>query len=207
MPQFESPLAVPPLPYAKDALEPFLSARTLEFHYEKHHKGYLKKLMKIVAGKPEERMTLEELIRSSDGDLFNNAAQVWNHNFYWRSMRPGGGGKPEGQVRELIQQAFGTVDDFKRELGAAAEGEFGSGWAWLVKDSYGRLRVQKSDDAENPLQHGFVPLLTIDVWEHAYYLDYQNERDRYVKGFLEDGINWDFIEENLRMGNPAAPTG
>ena len=102
MPQFESPLAVPPLPYAKDALEPFLSARTLEFHYEKHHKGYLKKLMKIVAGKPEERMTLEELIRSSDGDLFNNAAQVWNHNFYWRSMRPGGGGKPEGQVRELI---------------------------------------------------------------------------------------------------------
>ena len=200
-----SKIEVPALPYAKDALAPHIGARTVDIHYEKHHKGYLRKLLAIVRDKPEERLDLETLIRGSDGDLFNNAAQVWNHTFYWRSMRPGGGGVPQGQLHDLIVQAFGSVDSFKHEFAAAANGEFGSGWAWLVKDPNGRLRVLNSSDAENPLQHEHVPLLTLDVWEHAYYLDYQNERDRYVSGFLDHLVNWDFIASNLRHGNPAAP--
>jgi Fe-Mn family superoxide dismutase len=200
-----SKIEVPALPYAKDALAPQISARTVDVHYEKHHKGYLRKLLAIIRDKPEERMDLEALIRGSQGDLFNNAAQVWNHSFYWRSMRPDGGGAPPPRLRERIAQAFGSVDAFKREFAAAANGEFGSGWAWLVKDANGRLRVLNSDDAENPLQHDFVPLLTLDVWEHAYYLDYQSERDRYVRGFLDHLMNWDFVASNLERANPAAP--
>jgi Fe-Mn family superoxide dismutase len=195
---------VPPLPYAKSALAPHISARTLEFHYEKHHKGYMQKLRKIVEGKPEERSSLVDLIRSADGALFNNAAQVWNHTFYWRSMRPNGGGSPTGELRSVLERAFGSVDAFKRELAEAANGEFGSGWAWLVKDQQGKLRVQNSSDAQNPIQRGLLPLCTIDVWEHAYYLDVQNERSVYVQRFLDHLIHWDFIAENLQLDRSAA---
>jgi superoxide dismutase, Fe-Mn family len=190
-------LELPPLPYAKGALAPHLSARTLNVHYEKHHKGYLRKLSKLVRGKPEEKLSLEELVRTSTGDVFENAAQVWNHNFYWRSMRPAGGGRPGKPLRELLVSSFGSVADCKRRLAEAANGRFGSGWAWLVKDERGRLRIQSSSNAENPLQQGCVPLLTLDVWEHAYYLDYQSERERYVRGFLDHLLNWDFVAENL----------
>jgi len=190
---------VPPLPYSKDALAPTLGPRTLELHYEKHHKGYLAKVQKMLEGKPEADGELEDLIRTADGALFDNAAQVWNHTFYWRSMRPRGGGKPEPALRDVLDSAFGSVDEFRRRFAEAATGEFGSGWAWLVKDKYGRLRVQSSTDAENPIREGFVPLLTCDVWEHAYYLDYQNERSRYVEGFLDQLVNWEFVAENLGL--------
>jgi len=190
---------VPPLPYPKDALAPTLGPRTLELHYEKHHKGYLAKVQKMLAGKPEADGELEDLIRTADGALFDNAAQVWNHTFYWRSMRPRGGGPPEPALRDVLESAFGSFDEFRRRFAEAANGEFGSGWAWLVKDKYGRLRVQSSTDAQNPIREGFVPLLTCDVWEHAYYLDYQNERSRYVEGFLDQLVNWEFVAENLGL--------
>ena len=185
------------LPYPKDALAPHLSERTLDLHYEKHHKGYLHKLEKLVRGKPEEKQGLEELIRRAHGELFDSAAQVWNHNFLWRSMRPQGGGKPEGHVGNVLDDAFGGVGEFKRRFAEAANEQFGSGWVWLVKDERGRLSIQSTSNAENPLQGNRVPLLTLDVWEHAYYLDYQSERDRYVRGFLDHLLNWDFIAENL----------
>jgi Fe-Mn family superoxide dismutase len=190
-------LLLPPLPYAKDALAPHLSARTLELHYEKHHKGYLRKLAKLVRGKPEEKLSLEQLVRHTDGAIFDNAAQVWNHDFYWRSMKPGGGGRPGNPLRELLVRGFGSVADFKAELAEAANARFGSGWAWLLLDARGRLRVESTPNAENPLQRGATPLLTLDVWEHAYYLDYQNERERYVRGFLDRLLNWDFVLANL----------
>lgn len=186
-----------PLPYAKHALAPCLSARTLEEHYEKHHKGYLRKLAKRVRGKPEEELTLEALVRTSSGEIFECVAQVWNHDFYWRSMRPGGGGRPGKVVSERLASSFGSVGDFKRRLAEAANERFGSGWAWLTAEGSGRLRIESSANAENPLRSGGVPLLAIDVWEHAYYLDYQSERDRYVKGFLDHLLNWEFVEENL----------
>jgi Fe-Mn family superoxide dismutase len=192
-------IQVPPLPYPKDALAPHVSARTVELHYEKHHKGYLAKVKKILEGKPEADGELEDLIRTAEGTLFDNAAQVWNHTFYWRSMRPRGGGKPEQALLDVLTNAFGSFDEFRQRFAEAANGEFGSGWAWLVKDKHGRLRVQSSTDAENPIREGFVPLLTLDVWEHAYYLDYQNERDRYVERFLDHLVNWDFVTENLGL--------
>ena len=188
---------LPPLPYARRALAPHLSARTLDEHYEKHHKGYLRKLTKLVRGKPEEKLSLEELVRTSSGDVFENAAQIWNHNFYWRSMRPGGGGRPDKAMGELLAKSFGSVADFKRRLAEAATERFGSGWAWLLQEQGGRLRIESSSNADNPLRNGFIPLLVIDVWEHAYYLDYQSERDRYVKGFLDHLLNWEFVAENL----------
>jgi Fe-Mn family superoxide dismutase len=188
---------IPPLPYAKDALEPHMSARTVELHYEKHHKGYLKKLEDLVRGKPEAEHSLEDLIRSADGAVFNNAAQVWNHTFYWQSMKPGGGGRPSGRLRDALEQAFGSFDSFKQGFAEAASNEFGSGWAWLVSDPRGRLRILSTTDAENPLQQDLTPLLTLDVWEHAYYLDYQNERDRYIRAFLDHVLNWEFVARNL----------
>jgi Fe-Mn family superoxide dismutase len=184
-------------PYPPDALAPHLSARTLQEHYEKHHKGYLDKLSKLVRGKPDEQRPLEDLIRHAEGEVFENAAQLWNHNFLWRSMRPDGGGDPERHVRDLLEDAFGTVNAFQRRFAEAAIGRFGSGWAWLVKDEGGRLGVRSTSNADNPLAHGCVPLLTLDVWEHAYYLDYRSERDRYVRAFLEHLLNWDFVAENL----------
>jgi Fe-Mn family superoxide dismutase len=198
------PFEIEPLPYAHDALEPVIGARTLEIHYGKHHQGYLRKLNAATEGKPEADRSLEELIRSADGDLFNNAAQVWNHSFYWRSMKPGGGTKPEGPLLDAIAGGFGSFENLKRELAEAAKGEFGSGWAWLVLGGDGRLRVQSSSDAENPLQRNLVPLLTIDVWEHAYYLDHQNDRAAYVEGVIENLLDWDFARENLKAGTDAA---
>jgi Fe-Mn family superoxide dismutase len=191
-------LRLPPLPYAKRALAPHLSASTLDVHYEKHHKGYLRKLAKLIRGKPEEKLSLEELVRRATGDVFDNAAQVWNHSFYWRSMRPPGGGPPEKDVRALVASSFGGLAEFKLRLAEAANGRFGSGWAWLVLDPRGRLRIQSTANAENPLQRGFVPLLALDVWEHAYYLDYRNERERYVRGYLDHLLNWEFLAANLR---------
>ena len=188
-----------PLPYGFGSLAPSISERTLVIHYGKHHQGYLRKLNAMTEGKPEARRSLEDLIESAEGDLYNNAAQVWNHNFYWKSMKPGGGGRPEGMLLDVIENAFGAFTDFKQELAEAANGEFGSGWAWLVRDRYGRLRIQKSSDAENPIRHGFEPLLTIDVWEHAYYLDYQNERGRYVERFIDDLIDWDRVASRLQL--------
>jgi Fe-Mn family superoxide dismutase len=188
---------IPKLPYAVDALAPHVSARTVEIHYEKHHKGYLEKLRRQIEGKPEADRALEDLIRTSEGGVFNNAAQVWNHTFYWRSMTPDGGGRPSGAIRDALEAGFGSFEDFKQRFGEAANGEFGSGWAWLVLAPSGRLQVISSSDAENPLQTGHTPLLTLDVWEHAYYLDYQNERARYVEGFLDHLANWKFAAENL----------
>ena len=198
-------IEVPPLPYSQRALAPYLSARTLNEHYEKHHKGYLRKLMKLVRGRPEEKLSLEELIRTGSGDVFENAAQIWNHDFYWRCMRPGGGGRPSKSVGELLATSFGSVANCKRRLAEAANERFGSGWAWLMRESPeqgGRMRIESTANAENPLQKGCVPLLVIDVWEHAYYLDYRSERDRYVKGFLDHLVNWDFVEENLVGAQP-----
>jgi Fe-Mn family superoxide dismutase len=184
-------------PYPQDALAPHLSARTLHEHYEKHHKGYLHKLSRLVRGKPEEKKSLEELIRHAEGEVFDNAAQLWNHNFLWRSLRPDGGGDPDGHLRDVLEDAFGTVGGFRRRFAEAATEHFGSGWTWLLKDERGRLDVRSTSNADNPLVHGCVPLLTLDVWEHAYYLDYRSERDRYVRAFLEHLLNWDFATENL----------
>jgi len=194
---------IPPLPYPKDALEPHLGAETLELHYEKHHKGYLEKLRKALEGRPEAKLSLAEIVRTSTGNVFNNAAQVWNHDFYWLSLRPDGGGKPEGELLERVEKSFGSVEAFRQEFAEAANGEFGSGWAWLVKDPLDRLKVINSSDADNPLQQGLVPLLTLDVWEHAYYLDFRNERARYVEAFLDHLLNWDFVAANLALGPPA----
>ena len=187
---------LPPLPYDKSALEPYISARTLDFHYEKHHRGYLTKLQKLIGGKPAAEKSLVDIIRSSQGNVFNFAAQVWNHTFYWDSMRPGGGGKPKGELATAIDRDFGDYRELARQFAEAAIGEFGSGWGWLVLTPGKKLRVINSSDAENPLQTRDTPLLTVDVWEHAYYLDYQNERERYVSGFIEHLLNWEFAEKN-----------
>jgi Fe-Mn family superoxide dismutase len=195
-----------PLPYPKQALEPHLGAETLELHYEKHHKGYMAKLEKAIQGEPEASRSLEDLIRTATGDLFNNAAQVWNHDFYWMSLDPNGGGEPQEDLASVIDASFGSVDRFREAFREAANGEFGSGWAWLVKHPDGALEVRNSSDAENPLQRGLVPLLTLDVWEHAYYVDYRNERARYVDAFLDHLLNWSFVAANLTLA-PAAHTG
>jgi len=195
---------IPALPYPKNALAPYIGAETVDLHYEKHSTGYLEKLAKLVRGKPEEGRSLEDLIRTARGDVFNNAAQVWNHNFYWLSMQPGGGGEPAHELAARIDRAFGSYIEFRAQFAGAAIGEFGSGWAWLVKGRDGRLFVCNSNDAENPLLRDLVPLLTIDVWEHAYYLDYRNERARYVEMFLDHLLNWDFVATNL---TPAPPAG
>jgi len=192
---------LPPLPYDKKALEPYIGARTVDLHYEKHHRGYLDKLWKALGDEAAKKKTLEDLIRTGSGKIFNLAAQTWNHTFYWESMRPGAGGKPSGHVADAIRTAFGGYDEFKRAFAEAANGQFGSGWAWLVvpPGSGGRLQIIATSDADNPLRReGFRPLLTCDVWEHAYYLDYQNERARYVEGFVDHLINWEFVAKNLR---------
>jgi len=188
---------LPPLPYEKHALAPHLSADTLETHYEKHHKGYLAKLEKAIGNKPEAELSLEDLIRRADGHVYNLAAQVWNHTFYWRSMHPEGGGRPGDALLAKLEQSFGSFDEFKQAFADAATGEFGSGWAWLVVDGGDRLRVRSSSDAENPLGTGQRPLLTIDVWEHAYYLDYRNERARYVDAVIEHLLDWEFAQKNF----------
>lgn len=189
-------LEIEPLPYAEDALEPHISAETLRLHYGKHHKGYMKKLRNAIENGPDAEKSLEDLIRSKSGDVFNNAAQVWNHSFYWKCLSPSGGGTPKGELAQAIDDNFGSLDRFHEAFADAANGEFGSGWAWLVQTPNGTLEVRSSSDADNPLQRDFTPLLTLDVWEHAYYLDYQNERNRYVEAFLGELLNWEFVAEN-----------
>ncbi len=190
---------VAPLPYAKDALEPHISARTLEFHYEKHHKGYMSKLKDAIENTDLAGKTLHEVILNADKPaVFNPAAQVWNHSFYWDCMKSSGGGAPSGDIAKAISDQFGSVDDMIKNLKQAANGQFGSGWAWLVKDKDDKLSVMGSANAENPLTQGLTPLLTIDVWEHAYYLDYQNNRAGYVDMFFDNLVNWEFVESNLK---------
>jgi superoxide dismutase, Fe-Mn family len=193
---------LPPLPYAEDALAPVISARTLQYHYGKHHKAYVDALNKLVIGTPFAAMTLERIIEASAGQpehapIFNNAAQSWNHAFYWRSLRPNGGGAPSPALGTLIASSFGDIASLKKELATAAATEFGSGWAWLVLDG-AKLKVVKTSNADNPLNSAMKPLLTIDVWEHAYYLDFQNRRPDYINGVLDKLINWEFAADNLQ---------
>lgn len=189
----------PALPYATNALEPHVSARTLEHHHGKHHKGYVDKLNNAIAGTAHEGQSLEAIITAahaaSDTGVFNNAAQSWNHTFLWSSMSPTGGGDPSGPLADAIVDRFGSVQRFRDEFKAAALAQFGSGWAWLVRTDAG-LDIVSTGNADTPLVHGVTPLLTLDVWEHAYYLDYQNKRDAYVDVFLSNLINWDFAAEN-----------
>jgi Fe-Mn family superoxide dismutase len=190
-----------PLPYAENALEPVISAKTLRLHYGKHNKGYVDTLNKLVAGTPFADMSLKQLVLATAGKpehapIFNNAAQAWNHAFYWRSLTPGGGGVPPPPLKTRIDSTFGDLEALKGELGTAATTLFGSGWAWLVLDG-AKLRVVKTGNAENPLTTHSTPLLAIDVWEHAYYLDFENKRADYVKGVIEKLINWNFAAENL----------
>jgi len=187
---------LPPLPWDKEALNPYISAETIDFHYGKHHQTYVTKLNGLVDGKPDADKSLEELVKTSEGGVFNNAAQVWNHTFYWNSMKPGGGGAPTGALLEAINSSFGSVDTFKQQFAEAATTQFGSGWAWLVSDG-GKLAVTKTPNAESPLKAGQKPLLTIDVWEHAYYIDFRNARPKYIDAFLSHLINWDFAASNL----------
>jgi Fe-Mn family superoxide dismutase len=192
---------LPELPYAQDALDPHISAETLSFHHGKHHNAYVTKLNELVAGTGLEGKSLEDIIHVAAKEepkagLFNNAAQVWNHTFYWHSMTPNGGGKPSGELAAKIDEDFGSFDNFAAEFKAAGGGRFGSGWAWLVLDSTGKLKVTKTLNADLPMVHGEAALLTMDVWEHAYYLDYQNRRPDYMGAFLGNLVNWEFAAEN-----------
>ncbi len=188
------PIELPPLPFAKNALEPHISSRTLEFHYGKHHQAYVDKVNAALKDKNSDE-DLESLIKTAEGGLFNNAAQVWNHTFYWNCLTPDGPGEPDPALQAALDADFGSVAKCKEELAEAAKGHFGSGWAWLVMNG-GKLRVISTSDAENPMRDGKTPLLTIDVWEHAYYLDYQNDRPGYVSAIVDRLLNWSFASEN-----------
>jgi Fe-Mn family superoxide dismutase len=192
---------LPPLPYSKDALEPHTSARTLEFHHDKHHAAYVTNLNNLVKDTPLASKSLEEVIHATAKDeskagIFNNAAQVWNHTFFWHCMKPKGGGNPSGDLAQAIDKAFGDLAKFKEQFKQAAVTQFGSGWAWLVLDQ-GALKISKTPNAVNPMSQGQTALLTVDVWEHAYYLDYQNRRPDFVQTFLDHLVNWDYVAKNL----------
>ena len=196
-----APIVLPPLPYADNALAPVISANTIGFHYGRHHRGYLDNLNKLIGGTAFADMPLEKIVAATAGKadqtaIFNNAAQTWNHTFYWQSLRPGGGGEPPAALKQRIEAAFGSVDACRKELSAAAVGQFASGWAWLVADR-GTLKVVRTGNADTPLTSGLTPLLTIDVWEHAYYLDYQNRRADYVNAVIDKLLNWEFAAKNL----------
>jgi superoxide dismutase, Fe-Mn family len=195
-------IVLPPLPYAEDALEPYYSAKTISFHYGKHHKTYVDNINKMVAGTDLENKNLGEIIMASVDDpakagIFNNSAQVWNHTFFWNGMKVGGGGRPAGEIAALLDSSFGGYDKFAELFKTTAVGRFGSGWAWLVMDGKA-LKVTSTLNADTPFARGQKPLLTIDVWEHAYYLDYQNRRADYVQTFLDHLLNWDFVAQNLK---------
>ncbi len=199
---------LPDLPYAKDALEPHISSDTLDYHYGKHHQAYVNKLNDGIKGTELEGKSLEEIIHATSGKadkqgIFNNAAQVWNHTFYWHSMKNTGGGKPSGAIAKKIEADFGSYDAFKEKFANAGATQFGSGWAWLVLNKSGKLEVVKTLNAENPMTDGHTPLLTMDVWEHAYYLDYQNRRPDYISTFLGELVNWEFVNENLENASEA----
>ena len=187
---------LPDLPYPENALEPYISAETLEFHYKKHHATYVDKLNGLIAGTEFESATLEEIIKRASGGIFNNGAQVWNHTFYWNCLSPNGGGTPEGELATAIEQAFGSFDDFKTRFSESAVNNFGSGWTWLVKNTDGSLEIVNTSNAANPMTNGKQPLLTCDVWEHAYYIDYRNARPKYVEA-LWNLVNWDFVARNF----------
>ena len=199
----KAPFTLPKLPYADDALAPVISANTISFHYGKHHATYVKVLNELIAGTPYEGLTLEEIVVRAAGDkdaaakkIFNNAAQAWNHEFYWHSMTPKGGA-PTAKIKDALDKSFGGLDAFKKAFSAAAVGQFGSGWAWLVKGSDGALKIETTSNADTPIAHGGTPLLVADVWEHAYYLDYQNRRPDHVGAWLDKLANWSFAGENL----------
>lgn len=188
---------LPELPYAKNALAPHMSEETLEYHYGKHHKTYVDKLNGLVPGTEFEGKSLEEIIKNASGGVFNNAAQVWNHTFFWNCLSPNGGGNPTGAVADAINAAFGSFDKFQEEFNNAAVSNFGSGWTWLVKKEDGSVAIMNTSNAANPLtEKGATPLLTVDVWEHAYYIDYRNSRPNYLNGFWQL-VNWDFVNKNL----------
>ncbi|MFS8839507.1 superoxide dismutase [Synechococcus sp. R6-5] len=192
---------LPALPYPADALKPYMSAETFSYHHGKHHAAYVANLNKLIEGTDLANKSLEEIIKATFGDpnkagIFNNAAQVWNHTFFWESMKPGGGGAPTGPIADKINADFGGYDKFAEAFKTAAATQFGSGWAWLVLDN-GTLKVTKTPNAENPLVHGQTPLLTLDVWEHAYYLDYQNRRPDFINAYLEHLVNWDAANARL----------
>lgn len=187
---------LPKLPYAMDALEPVISKETLEYHYGKHHNAYVTNLNNLVAGTEFETLTLEEVISKSSGGLYNNAAQVWNHTFYWHCLSPNGGGEPTGDLKSAINDAFGSFDSFKEKFSTSAATNFGSGWTWLVKNASGKLEIVNTSNAATPLGTGVTPILTIDVWEHAYYIDYRNARPKYIEAFWKL-VNWDFAGSNL----------
>jgi Fe-Mn family superoxide dismutase len=195
-----SSLVLPALPYADTALAPVISANTISFHHGKHHKAYVDNGNKLLAGTELEGKPMLDIVKATyktdKVGIFNNVAQVWNHDFYWQSMRANGGGAPTGRVAQLINESFGSYDAFRSELSNAALTQFGSGWAWLVSEG-GKLKVTKTPNAENPHCHGQTALLTVDVWEHAYYLDWQNKRADYVSAWLDKLVNWEFAEQNL----------
>ncbi|BAW80917.1 superoxide dismutase [Candidatus Nitrosoglobus terrae] len=188
--------SLPKLPYAMNALEPHISKETLEYHYGKHHQTYIDNLNKLILGTEFERAPLEEIITKASGPIFNNSAQVWNHTFYWNSLAPQGGGEPEGALMNAITQKFGSFTEFKEKFSQTAITLFGSGWAWLVKNPNGSLEITATSNAGNPLTEGRIPLLTCDVWEHAYYIDYRNARAKYLESFWKL-VNWDFAAKNL----------
>lgn len=190
------PFELPALPYALNALEPYISQETLEYHYGKHHQAYVNNLNNLLPNSNFEGATLEEIIQKSSGGIFNNAAQVWNHTFYWHSMRPQGGGEPTGALLEAINRKFGTFAQFKADFTKAAITLFGSGWAWLVKNSDGSVEIFNTSNADTPMVHGKQALLTCDVWEHAYYIDVRNLRPNYVENFWQL-VNWDFVSKNF----------
>ncbi|MFQ6611689.1 MAG: superoxide dismutase [Fidelibacterota bacterium] len=187
---------LPELPYALDALEPHISRETLEYHYGKHHQAYVNNLNKLIAGTRYEQLALEQIIRESSSGLFNNAAQVWNHTFYWNSMSPNGGGEPSGKLAESIQKTFGSFEEFKDAFSKSAVTNFGSGWTWLTETPDGGLEILNTGNANTPIANGTKTLLTIDVWEHAYYIDYRNARPKYVEVFW-NLVNWEFANKNL----------
>jgi Fe-Mn family superoxide dismutase len=200
-PASSSPITLPALPWAESALDPVISAKTISFHYGKHHKTYVDNLNKLIPGTEYADLPLEKIVAATAGKadkagIFNNAAQVWNHTFYWHSLRPEGGGEPPAALKAKIDASFGSVETLKKDFAAAAVGQFGSGWAWLVADGE-KLKILKTGNAETPVTLGVKPLLTIDVWEHAYYLDYQNKRADYAAAVLDKLINWEFAAQNL----------
>ena len=187
---------LPELPWSADALSPHVSPETIEYHYGKHHKAYVDKLNAGIVGTEFENAKLEDIIAKSDGGIYNNAAQIWNHTFYWNSLSPEGGGKPTGAVADGIAEEWGSFEDFKNQFSNAAATNFGSGWTWLVKNATNSLEILNTDDADCPLRKGMTPVLTLDVWEHAYYIDYRNARPKYIDAFWNI-VNWDFANKNL----------
>ena len=187
---------LPELPYAKNALAPHMSQETLEYHHGKHHNAYVNNLNNLIKGTRHENMTLEEIILSSEGAVFNNAAQIWNHTFFWNSLSPEGGGLPTGLALSLINEQWGSFEKFKEEFTKSATANFGAGWTWLVKNKDGKLAIVNTSNAQTPLTSGVTPILTVDVWEHAYYIDYRNERPKFINGFWAL-VNWDFVNKNL----------